>query len=293
MKIQRRHLDYFVAIADAESFSKAAARLFVSQPSLSQQIAQLEEIIGTALFVRGQGKTTLTAAGQHFYTKANDLRRELNAIVNETRMLGESHSLLIGLPDYHMFAPVTEGLRAFSHDNPKGFIAKEMMAADMVQSIEQGEIHFGFIAKPFPFESVNLASICIEKTALQISVSSDNSCATQHHFALADFTNNELILLAKEDNPGFHRYVVDSLNQVGAKPVLSSAQATGLQAQYTLVGIGQGVCLTLTHSPLPSQRLRTLPIEGSPLIHDLHLVWRKDLHHPLAESFKTFFTQPE
>ena len=291
MKLQRRHLDYFIAIAEAKSFSKAASTLFVSQPSLSQQIAQLEDILGTPLFFRGRGHISLTKAGEFFYHQAKPIQQDLESIVSQTRAYAESTPLLVGLPDYHMFDSVASGLGTFSATHPDAILSKEMMAADMQRGLEEGDIHFGFIAQPFPFETNVLRSVSIEQTPLFLCLSAHSPLAKLDVIQPQSLSGVDLILLSKEDNPGFHHFVIDSLKQVGIYPTLSKANATGLQAQYSLVSAQLGVCLTLSHSPLPSASIVKRPIASDPLIHDLHLVWHKDLAHDCAETFKSLFSQ--
>ncbi len=75
------HLSYFVAIAEEQSFNKAAARLHLSQPTLSRQIRDLETQLGVELFVRGRDGTTLTKAGELMLEHARDLLAEREALV--------------------------------------------------------------------------------------------------------------------------------------------------------------------------------------------------------------------
>lgn len=84
-----RHLRYFLAVADAAHFTKAAQKLWVSQPTLSQQIKQLEDELGTPLFHRGAGGVQLTAAGEKFRPYAERVLREMEDAV---AALGEAEA---------------------------------------------------------------------------------------------------------------------------------------------------------------------------------------------------------
>ena len=88
--MELRHLRYFLAVADAAHFTKAAQKLWVSQPTLSQQIKQLEEELGAPLFHRGSGGVQLTGAGEKFRPYAERALREMEAAVNA---LGEAAPL--------------------------------------------------------------------------------------------------------------------------------------------------------------------------------------------------------
>ncbi len=78
-------LDYFVAAAKEQNFSKAANSLFYSQSYLSKKIAVLEEELGVALFERNGKKVTLTPAGEHLYEKAQKINREINGLKKEMK----------------------------------------------------------------------------------------------------------------------------------------------------------------------------------------------------------------
>ena len=79
--MELRHLRYFLAVADAAHFTRAAQKLWVSQPTLSQQIKQLEEELGAPLFHRGAGGVQLTAAGEKFRPYALRVLREMEEAV--------------------------------------------------------------------------------------------------------------------------------------------------------------------------------------------------------------------
>jgi LysR family cyn operon transcriptional activator len=88
--MELRHLRYFLAVADAAHFTKAAQKLWVSQPTLSQQIKQLEEELGAPLFHRGSGGVQLTGAGEKFRPYAERALHEMEAAV---MALGESEAV--------------------------------------------------------------------------------------------------------------------------------------------------------------------------------------------------------
>ena len=87
--MELRHLRYFLAVADAAHFTRAAQKLYVSQPTLSQQIKQLEDELGTPLFHRGAGGVQLTVAGERFRPYAERVLHEMDEAVSS---LGQSES---------------------------------------------------------------------------------------------------------------------------------------------------------------------------------------------------------
>jgi DNA-binding transcriptional LysR family regulator len=83
--VELRHLRYFLAVADALNFTRAAARLRLTQPTLSRQIQDLETEVGTPLFVRRAGVVSLTPAGAHFLAGAKRILEEVEQLVDSTR----------------------------------------------------------------------------------------------------------------------------------------------------------------------------------------------------------------
>jgi len=83
--LELRHLRYFAAVADAGTFTRAAERLFIAQPTLSQQIGRLEQIIGTPLLHRGRDGVRLTAAGTVLLDAARDVLSRVDHAVSQTR----------------------------------------------------------------------------------------------------------------------------------------------------------------------------------------------------------------
>jgi|SRR5271170_6459817 len=83
--LELRHLRYFVAVADAGTFTRAAERLFIAQPTLSQQVRRLEQIVGTALLVRGREGVRLTAAGTVLLEAAREVLSVVDHAVGQAR----------------------------------------------------------------------------------------------------------------------------------------------------------------------------------------------------------------
>src|SRR5204863_759768 len=102
LAIELRHLRYFVALADAGSFTHAAERMFIAQPTLSQQIRRLEEIVGTPLLQRRRDGVRLTAAGQVLLEESRAVMSLIDHGVSRTRQaagLGRPR-LRVVLPPY-------------------------------------------------------------------------------------------------------------------------------------------------------------------------------------------------
>src|ERR1700746_909640 len=110
--VELRHLRYFVAVADAGTFTRAAERLFIAQPTLSQQIRRLEQIVGAPLRHRRRGGVALTSAGTVLLQAARDVLSAADHAVGQTRQaagLGRPQ-LRVGLPAGPARAPAGPAL---------------------------------------------------------------------------------------------------------------------------------------------------------------------------------------
>ena len=112
--LELRHLRYFVAVAEELHFGRAAARLHLAQPPLSQQIRRLEEILGYPLFVRTSRAVRLTAAGEVFLERARRTLRNVHDDLEEARAIGrgDEGSLRVGFIGSGMLTPLPAVLAA-------------------------------------------------------------------------------------------------------------------------------------------------------------------------------------
>src|SRR3954467_11867323 len=123
--MELRHLRYFVVVAEELHFRRAAERLHMSQPPLSQQIRALEQEVGATLLLRNQRKVELTAAGAAFYTRAQEILVAVEDAALEARRVqrGEVGRLAIGFVGSAMYSVVPEGLGGVRGENPHAPVA--------------------------------------------------------------------------------------------------------------------------------------------------------------------------
>ena len=119
MNLQLRHLHYFIAVAEELNFRQAAEKLYVSQPTLSLQVAQLEEILDVRLFNRDKRRVSLTEAGKLFYPEAQHILDTIEQSISRVRSQANVQPLTVGIPNYHSFDVITEGLHDFTLAYPE------------------------------------------------------------------------------------------------------------------------------------------------------------------------------
>ena len=149
--MELRHLRYFIAVAEELHFRRAAERLHMSQPPLSQQIRQLEEEIGAQLLLRNQRKVELTAAGAAFLVRAREILDAVEDAAREARRVqrGEVGRLAVGFVGSAMYSFVPELLRAFREQAPDiGLRLHELGTTEQLRQLDDGRLDVASCARP-------------------------------------------------------------------------------------------------------------------------------------------------
>ncbi|AML58458.1 LysR family transcriptional regulator YnfL [Serratia rubidaea] len=147
MNIELRHLRYFIAVAEELHFGRAAQRLRISQPPLSQQIQALEEMVGARLLARNNRNVSLTQAGEMFLKEAWQVIDQVNRAAEKAARLerGESGELTIGFTSSAPFiGAVARNLRAFRQSHPDVHIKmREINTKQQLEPLLNGELDLG------------------------------------------------------------------------------------------------------------------------------------------------------
>ena len=146
--MELRHLRYFVAVAEELHFRRAAERLHMSQPPLTQQIRQLEEEVGATLLLRNQRKVELTAAGAAFLVRAREILDAVEDAARQARRVqrGEVGRLAVGFVGSAMYSFVPELLRAFREQAPDiALRLHELGTTEQLRQLEDGRLDVGFV----------------------------------------------------------------------------------------------------------------------------------------------------
>ena len=163
--IELRHLRYFVAVAEELHFGRAAARLHLAQPPLSQQIRKLEEILGYPLFVRTSRAVRLTAAGEIFLERARRTLRNVQEDLEEARSIGrgDEGSLRVGFIGSGMLTPLPAMLGRYRQLYPRvQLLLSESYTANIAASLNRGTLDAGFLRDGGQIEGLHVESLFSE-----------------------------------------------------------------------------------------------------------------------------------
>ena len=171
--MELRHLRYFVAVAEELSFTRAAARLHTSQPSLSQQIRQLEEAVGAPLLERSRHHVTLTGAGRIFLRGAKEILGRLDQVARLARQAadGQAGELSVGTfpaADVRIL-PVLRPLVA-AHLPELRLVLHSKYAVEPISGLAAGTLDVAFIRGPVESSEIEVLEVLREKIVVMLPV---------------------------------------------------------------------------------------------------------------------------
>ena len=165
-QIELRHLRYFLAVAETLHFSRAARRLGMAQPPLSQQIKRLEQLLGHALFERTTRGVKLTPAGQLLARRARSTMEKVDEDLAQVRRLGrgEEGTLTVGFSGSVMFTELPAAIQSFRHRYPKVELRlRELVTSAQIAALLNGQIDLAFLRDGDPTEGIRITTLLKEK----------------------------------------------------------------------------------------------------------------------------------
>lgn len=290
--MELRHLRYFVAVAEELHFGRAARRLHMAQPPLSQQIRALESELGVTLFDRTQRSVALTAAGRVLLEGAYQTLALVDRTVQATQQAarGERGRLRIGLVSSAAFSNLPAIMRAFGRRAPEVTMElQELTTPGLLRALEEGAIDVGFFrleeGQMLPEQAVELCHEGVMREAYVVALPEQHPLAARPVVPLADLAGEDFVMFPRRLNPGLHDLITRHCRAAGFEPHITQ-EATLMQTLVSLVAGGLGV----TFIPASMEALRMggvvyRPLAESGLETRLQAVWRCDDTHPVLQAF--------
>jgi DNA-binding transcriptional LysR family regulator len=206
--MELRHLRYFVAVAEALNFTKAATGLRVAQPALSRQVSDLEDELGVDLLKRTSHGVLLTEEGKLFLGEARGILKRADESVMKVRALarGEFGELQVGyVPplDLHMlprslaeFQKTTPGVKVVLHD---------LGSDDICHELRNGRLHLGLMMQPSEESTAGIEFEEIGRYPFFVAMASGHPLSRMKTVSLKALANEPLAVLDRRRNSEFHR----------------------------------------------------------------------------------------
>lgn len=284
--MELRHLRYFVAVADELHFGRAAEKLFIAQPALSQQIQQLERELGVQLLTRSSRRVALTAAGVVFLADARAILARIAAAAESVRRAdrGELGRLGVGFVASATYAVLPDVLRRFREGFPEvELMLYELTAAEQAEALREGTINIGF-ARPF-LEDPALIVEPVARESFVVALPEGHALAAQSNVALSDLAPEPFILFPASPKPSYADTVYALCEGAGFAPQVAQ-EVREMQTAVSLIAAGIGISLV----PASVQNLRRQGVVYRPLtdptpLTELVLAYRRDDSSPVLQVF--------
>lgn len=241
-----RHLRYFIAVAEELHFGRAAERLGMAQPPLSQQIKAFEAELGARLFERNRRKVELTAAGAALLDEARDVLRRCGDMGRLVRnaAAGESGRLEIAFTGSVPFNQVMPRiLGAFRRRHPDVWVSlREMSTGSQIEAVAEGRLDIGF-ARPADSNwpaTVEARRILREPLVLALPV--DHPLARRSSLAMTELAHEALVMNPRHIGTGLYDKIVSLCGRAGFPPRVA-VEAHQMSTMISLVGAGLGLAV--------------------------------------------------
>jgi DNA-binding transcriptional LysR family regulator len=290
MTLDLRQLRYFVTVAEELHFGRAAERLHMTQPPLSQTIQALEELLGAPLFLRSRRAVELTPAGAALLPEARRMLAEAAALPELVRRAarGEVGRLALAFvtsADYSVLPPF---LRRYRAAFPQVQIALQEATSDLqVDDLLRGRIDAGLLIPPLPEKSraeLDYMKVLDEPLILAAPAGLPE-LSGKPTVRLQDLPALPLIIFPRQSSPALHDAILACFAAAGVTPVIGQ-EAIQMQTIVGLVSAGMGLALvpqSVSNLMRPGVEYRPLQ-DPTPLV-ETGLAWRRDNTSPVLQGF--------
>jgi DNA-binding transcriptional LysR family regulator len=286
--MELRHLRYFVAVAEELHFRRAAERLYVAQPAVSEQIRKLEEELGVRLFDRTQRSVSLTAAGSAMLDEARRVLRQAELAQLAARNAGSSavEQLRIGFLAGSLPTGVPLALQRLSESaNPVNVQLETGPALRLIDDVRAERLDAAVVSLPAPTNGLQTTRLGEERAVAVLPISHPQS--SRQAIELEQLSPERIVLLARDANPAFHDAIVFVCHETGLSPTLVEVGEPRVEHALLAVAAGAGMALlpasAANHYSAPG--VSFLPLDGAQPVTETAVVSRKDSEHAATSTF--------
>ncbi len=265
--MELRQLRYFVAVAEEGNISRAAQKIFLTQPALSRQIKALEDEIGQCLFERQAHSIRLTPAGEALLREARELLQRAEAMLERVRVAGQSVRLRVGYAPSLASGLLSGAVENFAQKHPAARVelfdlsTKEMLAGlegdtlDVALSVGQRRDAHGLKWTP------------LVQVSWQLAVNRQHPLARRRHVTAAEVAREPVLVFCQRDYPEYWDAITGWLREHQQRPAIAG-EYDGVDSLLAAVesGLGVAVVTTSTARLVPAGvRLKALPAAPKPV----------------------------
>ena len=281
-----RHLWLFLAVAEEQNFGRAAKRLGMSQPPLSEQIQVLEQALKVKLFDRSRRGAKLTPVGAAILPAVRKFAEQLERLelAVEEAVAGQSGVLTIGAISTAMFDVLPGLIEQLKNDYPHLTVSvREIDSVEAVPALETSDIDLAF-ARLDGDLGASIKSLPLLEDRLVVAMAADHPLASRSRINLSSLANESLVMFSRKVSPVYFDNLIATCKASGFSPrVLHEVRSVA--SQIAFVSYGQGIALV----PASLKKLAPANVVFRPLSQKLNVVttavaWNAERANPLIDE---------
>lgn len=288
--MELRHLRYFVATAEEENVTRAAARLRVAQPSLSRQIRDLEEMLNLSLFERSAKTLRLTAAGKSFLIESRAVLSRVDDALQVARTLagGQRKEIDVGYAPSLTVELLPRALRLFHDSNPDVQVSlHDLSTEEMCAGLLDGTLQVALMVQAAGKAMKGISFEPLRKFPICVAVHPSHPMAQARKVGLKQVSQERLIVYSRSGYPEYHTWFHALFAKAGLSPQVAEEydSSTSLIAS---VEAGRGVALVQQgFECLAGPRLTVRPLSSVAPPFTVGIACLKKNTSPMVQSFLT------
>lgn len=281
-----RQLWMFLAVAEAQHFGRAAQRLNMSQPPLTEQIKMLEQSLKMQLFERSRRGTRLSAAGaailpavRQFVEQAGQMERVVREVA-----AGQSGVLHVGAITFAMLETVPPLIEALKRAHPHLTVfVKEIDSVEAVPALEAGELDLAFVRLDGEIAS-DISTMTLAEDRLAVVLPREHPLALRPRIRLNALASEPLVMSSRQVSPVYFDLLTGICRAHGFAPrVLHEVRSVASQIAY--VSCGQGVALIpASMRKLAPENVVVRPLSERIMVVTAAVAWNAKRHHPMVDE---------
>jgi len=282
--MELRQLRYFVAVAETGNISRAAKKLFLTQPALSRQIKALEDEFGECLLERQAHSIRLTPAGEILLGEARELFQRADLLLERVRAAGRGVRLRVGYAPSLASGLLAEAVESFAQKHPNARVELfDLSSKEMLAGLEDETLDVVLTVAP-ERDSRGLKWAPLLQASWQMAVNRKHPLAQRAHVTPAEVTREPLLVFCQRDYPEYWDLVAGWLREHRQRFDIAG-EYDGVNSLMAAVASGLGLALvtTCTGGLIPERvRLKTLSAPPKPVNIAAGIRARRAAEKPLA-----------
>jgi DNA-binding transcriptional LysR family regulator len=289
--MELRHIRYFTAAAEELNISRASRRLNVSQPAMSRLIRDLEEELGTALFIRERFGLSLTAAGDKLLVYAHQILDMCNEAARVVGSMPDTGNVInVGFIATSISVFLGAALRAFREENP-GVVVKihELSPGDQLKALRKHQIDIALIGKPCGAVRDEFETTVLFEMKLEAVIPATHRLAGRKRISLKELEQDKFVGYSEESFPCRNQTIINACQVAGFRPDVHY-QADSLVEVLAIVCSGDGVCLMPADvASLSHPGVLFVPVREKLEAIDFTVAWRREDERIVLKQLLAYF----